>query len=219
MFENNSVNLANQLSDLLLPTRCAICNEFPSPLCELCFERIQLRPRQISRSGIQGITFTEYKDDIANLLNAFKEQGQRRIGQRLALELTHHLSKPKVDFLLPVPSKALSFADRGFNPAKVLAGTLGKCWRLAVAESHFIRQPKDQVGLGRAERQQNLHESIKLSQRFSGARVMLVDDIVTSGATITELARAARAVGAVVLGFITIAESVPKPPTLNSKKV
>jgi predicted amidophosphoribosyltransferase len=66
------------------------------------------------------------------------------------------------------------------------------------------RAAADQRGLGRAERLENLRGGM-LARRAEGIRVVIVDDVVTTGATLLEAARALRAAGAVVVGAATIA--------------
>jgi predicted amidophosphoribosyltransferase len=79
----------------------------------------------------------------------------------------------------------------------------------------FGRVVADQSRLGSRERHDNLSGSMKASPRVNGQLVILVDDIVTTGATILEAARAIRQEGGQVLGFVTFSETLLKTQAQN----
>lgn len=111
------------------------------------------------------------------------------------------------DALLPVlvPSTAAARRRRGFHPsATVLARAhilVPPLWRAL----RLTRQTRDQAGLSSAGREVNRSGSLVASSRLRGRRCLIVDDIVTSGATIAEAARAIHAAGGRVVGAATIA--------------
>jgi predicted amidophosphoribosyltransferase len=78
---------------------------------------------------------------------------------------------------------------------------------------------QDQSQLHRSDRLVNLVNRIWSPIPLSGKRVLLVDDVVTTGATLTEMARAVAVAGGEPIGFITVAETIPKSHTKSKKKV
>ena len=128
-------------------------------------------------------------------------------------------------YLVPVPSRTSSIQQRGFSPAALLARSLlnrleprwGKSldsskprFRLMTSGVWRAVESADQAQLGQSERKQNLQNTMRASPKAGGRRVILVDDIVTTGSSLFETARALEAVGAEVLGFLTFAETILK---------
>jgi predicted amidophosphoribosyltransferase len=167
--------------------------------------------REVIRGRFFGYAICDYSSDAANLLNEFKDRGQVKVGQLLADQIPKLVSRPEVDLIIYAPSSKQNFTDRGFVPAKIIANRLSKSWSLPLA-SLELTPAKDQSSLNRATRLQNLVGHMTAVRPLLGERVLLVDDIVTTGATLTEMARAVVEAGGQVSGFITVAETLPKSP-------
>jgi predicted amidophosphoribosyltransferase len=120
-----------------------------------------------------------------------------------------------------VPSSAKSFAKRGFVPAQVIANRLARNLKLVAASKALWlnRIASDQAGLDQEARAENLIGAMKASVALSGKRVLLVDDIVTTGSSLVEAARAASVAGAEVVGFATLAETILKIAPGEPKRV
>jgi len=172
-----------------------------------------IQPRAVTRKNLHGFAVIDYSTETANLLNAFKERGQRKLGERLAGEIVRLLPRPDVDILLAAPSSTRNFAARGFTPAEVIAKILAKSWRLPMGTLRLTEKLGDQSELDRSHRLSNLVGAMTARRPMRDKKVLLVDDIVTTGATLTEMARAATEAGALVAGFITVAETIPKTRT------
>lgn len=207
------MSIASQLSTLLLPSKCVVCQRLPEPICAECWTGIPIRLRPVLKNNLHGFAITDYSAATADLLNAFKERGQRKLGERLASEVVRLLDRPEADLLLAAPSSAKNFAARGFTPAGVIARTLSRAWRIPVETLGLSAGRGDQSELDRSHRLSNLVGTMSARRPLAGKRLILVDDIVTTGATLTEMARAATQAGALVLGFITVAETIPKSHT------
>ena len=207
------MSLANQISTLLLPSRCVICQRFPHAICDDCWQTIPIGVRTVTKNQLTGFAITQYSAETANLINAFKEYGQRKLGERLTQEIVRLLPRPDVDVLLAAPSSAKNFAARGFVPAEVIARTLARAWRIPVNSLNVATRLGDQAELDRSHRLSNLVGAMSARRPLNGKRVLLIDDIVTTGATLSEMARAATEAGGLVLGFITVAETIPKTHT------
>jgi predicted amidophosphoribosyltransferase len=150
---------------------------------------------------------TEYTATAANLVNEVKERGRTLLLNWIVEQLDNVELPPGVT-LVAVPSSKAAWRARGFVPAEELARRLARRRLLPYAPSllAYVRGSADQAPLGRSERQVNRENS--MSSRSCDKRVLLVDDVVTTGATLREAKRALEAAGAQVVGFVTFAETV-----------
>lgn len=199
------------LLDFLLPTRCVLCLALGAPLCLACQATFNHEPRIVTRGTLTGLAATDYQS-AAKIVHGYKEGGQLWLASFMAKNLASHLPN-NFDLIVPVPSLRSNYKIRGFSPAKVLASRLS--WRASARFSiadvlQFERQIADQAGLGAAGRFQNLAQSMSCSKNLAGQRILLLDDVVTTGATLQEAARAVRECQGEVVGFIAFAET-PKP--------
>jgi len=118
---------------------------------------------------------------------------------------------PLPDLLLPVPLHFTRRFQRGYNQAEFLARSVGKALGLPVRVDllHRTRRTTAQSGLDRAERRKNVRGAFDC-HNLAGARVALVDDVLTTGTTLEACARAARKAGASQVS-IWVAARVPSP--------
>ncbi|MCU1573320.1 MAG: hypothetical protein JWO93_1402 [Micrococcaceae bacterium] len=116
--------------------------------------------------------------------------------------------------LVPVPASGRSFRRRGFVPVRLLLGILRRRRALprGTAEHGVLRlrwrrpwRVRNQKGLGRAGRRANVRNSMLVRGTVSGRHVIIVDDVLTTGATLAEAARALRQAGARVRGAVVLA--------------
>ena len=111
--------------------------------------------------------------------------------------------------LVPVPLHVRRRRERGFNQAESLCRALARETGLPVWNAlRRVRYTRTQTQLTRVERQQNLHDAVapveKFRARLAGARVLLVDDVFTTGATVNECARALRRADAAGVRVLTV---------------
>ena len=195
---------------LVLPVDCAGCGHAGRELCTAC--RAQLVPalvRTTAPGGIRVYAGAPYDELVRRVVLACK-QGRTGLATPLAELLAAALAEaPGESFgdergieLCAVPSTRAAYRRRGFDPARLVLARTG--WR----DARVLRpaRPHDeQKGLGREERLANLRGVHRARRRLDGRRFLLVDDVVTTGATIGEAARAVREAGGEVLGAVAIA--------------
>lgn len=112
--------------------------------------------------------------------------------------------------LVPVPIHPMRLVERGYNQAALLARALGKRWQLPVLYQALERRTfvARQVGLGRMARAENAAQAFSIGrQALTGATVLLVDDVVTTGATLRSCQTVLREAGAVVVGIAALARA------------
>jgi ComF family protein len=217
------VDLIEDFLNLLLPSACILCKTAGSNLCEQCQLEMKLQVRKVSRQGISGFATTSYTAQVANLMHEFKEAQQTSLAKIFSRAMLPALENFELQncSLVYMPSKAKSFASRGFVPAKIIANGLSR----QIAKHHKLlvpvygglgfsslaaKQISDQAALSGRDRRTNLVGTMQASGKPLGSRAILIDDIVTTGATLTEAARALGDIGVQVLGFVTFAETLPK---------
>ena len=192
----------------------------PGPnLCLDCYFVLEHKPHYFQRGPVHGLAATRYSPEVSNLLVAFKDRGQfalaRELGQLMEplaqelLALSELSGASGSCYLAPAPSRIQNFAKRGFQPSLLLARQLVKKVPNAKVLNCLLLSSGvlDQVGLSSAERISNLEGSMRLNQSVSGKTVFLVDDVVTTGATITEAWKTLSLGGAIVLGALVISEA------------
>jgi len=142
-----------------------------------------------------------YLPPVSQLITAFKYEARFSYGRVLSRQLLAHLracDATAVDVLLPVPLHWRRRWDRGFNQAEMIADELGRALDLP-APARWLRRElaaSPQQELGAAERARNLRAAFSVKVSLEGLRVALIDDVVTTGATASELTRTLLAAGA-----------------------
>jgi ComF family protein len=133
-------------------------------------------------------------------LHALKYRGARRLGRTLALALVDELHDAAldVDALVPVPLHSRRLRERGFNQAAEVARSLGRALERPVLLAGIRRRGAQaaQTGHGALERLENVASAFAVERNLAGARLAIVDDVVTTGATVNALAAALRRAGA-----------------------
>jgi ComF family protein len=200
----------DELLNLLLPTNCAICKRIGAPVCPTCAEIFPAAPRSTWRGNLKGLAVCDYGDQSIKLIRAFKEVGQTSVGKFIAPQMGALLAG-WTGHLVAVPSSRANLIKRGYSPALLLTRRVAKAAGMPmIGALRFSRAVADQAGLGIDARRQNLEGSMVAGSEVSGKQVILVDDVVTTGATLHEAARAVTLAGGEVVGFITFAETLLK---------
>jgi ComF family protein len=144
----------------------------------------------------------------AAAVQALKYRGRRRIVDALGALLAERYPFDASAVLVPVPLHPKRLRARGFNQAVLLAHALGRRRGLVVAPRLLVRRRSTdaQTGLGAAERRANLHDAfaVRASFRVPDRPLVLIDDVLTTGATADACARALRAAGAASVDVYTV---------------
>lgn len=195
---------------LLLPVSCAGCDEPDVALCERCELALAPAPRRqvvpATGGGLSVWSGLAFEGVAARVLRAIKEEGRTGLARALTPALEAALLHAAVGgdvVLVPLPTSRAAYRRRGFRVPDLL---LRRAGRPATRLLRYARRTRDQRGLDREARRVNVDGSLAIRPGvMKGARVLLVDDVVTTGATLAEAARALRAAGAEVLGAVTVA--------------
>lgn len=137
----------------------------------------------------------EYDGALREAIHAFKFQGAGKIGRqlvRLVSDKFHGLDR-EVDCIVPVPVSEGRLRERGFNQSYIIADEIAALTGLAVEHTALVKNEgvRDQFSLSRNERKKNIRGAfrVKRPDLVNGRRILLVDDLFTTGYTAAEAAR------------------------------
>ncbi len=165
----------------------------PQPDCREC------RDKRLNLSATAAVT--RYAKGARSLVLAFKFGGEMELARALGSLMAHRLRDadfPAPDVVAAAASHSMRSRRRGFDPAVLLADRVAAEAGLA-AETRLLtrmRDTKPQSTLLREERLHNMAHAFRANRRLDGATVLLVDDVMTTGATLADCARACRDAGA-----------------------
>jgi predicted amidophosphoribosyltransferase len=193
--------------ELIWPSVCAGCGvEGEGILCPRCAPAVAHRP-PVRVAGVSGVfACAGYGSGAGRALRRGKYGRQRLIITALAVgfaaSLTPHL-RGRFDVVVPAPSPWNTRMKRGFDSAAILAHALGRALGVPVREALRARPGPRQASLDVAGRRKSASSRIRGDVQISG-RVLLVDDVVTTGATAEACARELLGSGAAEIWLATL---------------
>ncbi len=206
---------------LLFPPVCLICGatvELPDLVCPACLSQPeptglgQWRSQAVVSENLDEVWTAYWFDEtMRQLIHLFKYGGFRRLGRQLASiaweQLRAAIQPQRFAGLVPVPLHRIKSRARGFNQAAVLATEIGTLSGLPVGERWVIRRnwTQSQTGLTLPERRANVTGCFQVRRRGSGEDILLVDDMLTTGATTSACAQALKAAGYGRIAVLTLA--------------
>lgn len=224
------------LLDVLLPPACSVCDDVlpaPGAFCEACGHEVLELPTVHCRACAEPGRFLrslcercsvdpppwdkawapfEHDGAIARAVHRYKYEDRADLSRPLGLLLLE-TARPVFDAmegaLVPLPLHAARFRQRRFDQAAQLASVLGTSSGRALRLDWLVRvrDTRRQVGLSEAQREANVRGAFRASPEVQGQSIVLVDDVLTSGATAREAARALRRAGALHVSVLTLARA------------
>jgi ComF family protein len=207
--------LAGRAWDLLYPARCVACARFGEVLCADCsaqsepatgqgrcahcsaaWEWPDFCPRCSHWALLdRGLAAFDHSGPARDAVRALKYGRQRVVARRMADSMQPLWALAGVDLAVAIPLHRSRRLRRGFNQAEVLLNALD--WPRMPGKLARIRKTTSQVGLSMLQRRQNVAGAFRYAgPELDGARIALVDDVITTGATANECAALLRDYGA-----------------------
>lgn len=213
-----SKSLFKTFLDLVLPPVCYVCGNPCSGrygLCEDCLAKINYCECKENFKE-NGWSCCYYKDALKECIHLFKYKGYVGLADIFGDIMASFVKKngigKETDLIVPVPVHPAKRRERSYNHAEVLAASLSRAAGIPVDARSLkkIRWTTSQSELDRKKRLDNVKDTFLVVNRsvFSEKRVLLVDDVYTTGATINECTKALLEAGASKICFLTLAKGV-----------
>lgn len=217
----NSLSKWQELAaEFLSPPFCLCCGRLGCFLCERCHCHLEILPtidfstQFRARYQFSGepyyprhtLALLHYDNLSAKLICHFKYQGESRLAQPLSYWLYQSLFFPEVNALTFVPLSTSRQAQRGYNQAKLLAVNLAKHLHLPCLD--LLSRPhsaKSQAEKSRQQRLSLMKQKWKLKQSVVGKRLLVIDDVITTGATLNQAAKTLLLAGAISVDVVSLA--------------
>ena len=231
-------SLFDNFIDLIFPPRCVICkSKSRKIICEDCLGKIvYLKPPICGVCGKPWDKYFEgslcedcakggapfslarsvalYDGMLKEAIHKFKFDGKRKIAPYLSKLLVAYLQYgdipiKDINVVIPIPLSKKREKQRGYNQSKLLTEGIARHYSIPLDDASLkkIRDVTPQFELSRKERLQNIRGAFRSSQ-LAGKKILLIDDIYTTGATAREAASALKTAGAKNVYVLTLARAV-----------
>jgi ComF family protein len=186
---------------LALPWNRVFCQQCALPLPDghsddtVCGECLNRRPH-----FWRSLSLFRYEDDVVSLVHQLKFNEKLRISRLLGEMLADYVYINNVempDAIVPVPLSRKRLRQRGFNQSIEIARPLAQRWDIPVDTSSVkrIRNTQSQTGLDRKQRRKNIRGAFEMVGQPGVEHVAIIDDVVTTTSTVTELSRVLKRAG------------------------
>ncbi|KAB2964649.1 MAG: ComF family protein [Zoogloea sp.] len=184
--------------------RCPVC-ALPAPgaqTCGACLARVP--PYEATLASL------DYAFPVDRIVHALKYVHRLAV-VRLFIDLLARQPVPEADLVVPMPLHEARLRQRGFNQAAELARPLARHWGLPVLLDGVVRDldTRPQAGLPWGERVASMRGAFRVRRPLEGLRIVVLDDVMTTGATLAELALSLKAAGAARVENRVVARTPP----------
>jgi ComF family protein len=209
-------SLWKNLLDLVFPPRCEHCGRVDVGWCATCSTELQQYPLSIRTRDIPDIEQVfatgDHEGILRDAIHALKYTQQRHLANALGERLSVALDNLNlgVDALVAVPSHANRQAKRGYNQSIELCDVVSQLSDIPFNPQALtrVRDTRSQVGLTQAERLVNVEDAFRPTTAFHGDTLLLIDDVCTTGATLSACARSLKEAGAISVYALTLAAAI-----------
>lgn len=221
----------NKLIAIILPNRCLYCNQFIAEeeiFCDLHKNKIEfIKNSAINQNNHEEFYFDQlssiflYNEYIAKIIFNLKYYDQiflkKKLGELLAKNLMNIENCHEYDFIIPVPIHKKRLKERKFNQSALLAKEIIKYHKNIKFYSNFLirtKYSKAQAKLTKQEREKNLLSSFEINKKYQNIiknkKIILVDDVFTTGSTVNNCAKILKKYGADKILILTLAKTILK---------
>ncbi len=208
---------------LFFPDNCLVCRQFlnsrhQKQLCISCQKGLVLNPLPFNMPKAalafdQAWSVCLYNETAQQLLHAFKYKSKTSLHKTfvpLMIDFIdrHHIPLHEFDYLSPVPLHPVRLRERGYNQSSLLSLRLSQHYQMPHREDLLIRQKitVTQTELGAKQRWTNMSGAFRIqnSTDITGKSIILVDDLLTTGATLHYAAEVLKKAGAAKVAALTL---------------
>ncbi len=233
MFRIGEVAMDVFFQDMMAPFLCRACiirfSPMETPYCPECGKMFEARSDRdhvcgaciASKNIYQAVRSAGLLEGaLLDVIHAFKYDGRiqlaRPLGRILLAALARHCTISEIDVIIPVPLHRARLRHRGFNQAVLMLREWPEFPAIQqagiVIENNIlvrIKNTASQTGMGREKRKANVRQAFTVArpEKVEGKRVLLVDDVFTTGATCREAARVLVNAGAFAVSALTLAHA------------
>lgn len=231
--------MISSLLNILFPEKCPVCqmpakNHAIAPICSDCWKAvIPYEGPACRRCGkplvseiaticgdciqneppfVYSRSFGLYNGVLRKAINLLKYHNIKRLSRPLS-DILLSISIPEADAVIPVPLHKNRLRQREFNQSALLAGHIGEKTGISVILNCLVKveDTMPQVGLSSHARRKNIRRAfqVKNIKQIEGKNIVLMDDVVTTGATVRECSRVLKEAGAENIYVITLAHGIP----------
>jgi len=214
---DNLKQFGKSITDLVFPITCIVCGRDGIYICENCYSKLprldkqqclvcqkaspygKTHPDCVTRNSVDGaLSALTHKDkNVREIIRVFKYSFVSQLAEPLSRLIIESINKQGLDgyfqdfVIAPVPLHKRRKNWRGFNQALFLSEALSDSLKIPLAEDLILRTKftKPQVDLKAEERKRNMENAFVENGEIQNKKILLVDDVITSGSTANELAK------------------------------
>ncbi|MFZ5801063.1 MAG: ComF family protein [Candidatus Omnitrophota bacterium] len=213
----------NGLLNLIYPNHCLLCKRHsldaePLILCQSCTDKLEKNPPPFFRKGNyyfeQCFSPFQYSGPMEDLIHLFKYRNRPQLAKPLSQIMIkfmeeYNLALKGFDCLAPIPLHPSKLREREYNQSELLAQPLAAAFNIPLSVGNLQRRrfTQPQSSLKKEARWDNVRGAfaVKEAAGFTGRKILIVDDLLTTGATCNEAARVLKESGAECVDVLTLA--------------
>ncbi len=220
--------------DLLFPAECGGCGKAGSCWCMDCQKRVTILDGILceicglpqDKPGVCGTCLAErprfralrawavFSDPVQHALHGLKYRRNISMGDTFALHMVPFVKSLnwQIDMVIPIPLGRKRYKERGYNQVAMIAKPLALALDTRYAPKGLMRrkETRSQVGLTKVERKANIQNAFQAGRGIAGKSVLIMDDVSTTGSTLSAGAEVLYSAGATDVYALTVARALPQ---------